>query len=136
MAQKFLGVDFGTKRVGLAVSDDDGYMAFPKTVLENEPALASKISAICREEGISAVVIGESLDYKGGDNPIMKKIAEFKAVLEKETGLPVYLEPEFLTSAEAGRIQGEGKFLDASAAAIILQSFLDKMMNKNQIKNG
>ncbi|TSC67424.1 MAG: hypothetical protein CEO19_233 [Parcubacteria group bacterium Gr01-1014_73] len=56
----------------------------------------------------------------------MKNIREFKIRLEKETGLFVHFEPEFLTSAEAARLQGKNAKLDAAAAALILKSFLEK----------
>jgi len=131
MARKFLGIDYGEKRVGIAVSDDEETIAFPKVVLENDRELVPKIADMCRDEKVSAVVLGESADFKGEDNPIMGKIRDFKAVLEKETGLPVFFEPEYLSSAQAERIQGKNSSLDASAAAIILQSFLDRTRHES-----
>ena len=135
MAQKFLGVDYGAKRVGVALSDDGGIMAFPKLVLQNNRELVSRIAEICRNESVSAVVLGKSTDYGGEDNPVMKKISDFKRSLEKETGLSVYLEPEYLSSAQAERIQGKNQSLDASAAAIILQSFLDKRDKRKNLSS-
>jgi RNase H-fold protein (predicted Holliday junction resolvase) len=69
--------------------------------------------------------MGESRDYHGKINEIMWKIEGFKKQLEA-MGIKVVYEPEFMTSAQASQITGENAMLDASAAAIILQSYLDK----------
>jgi putative Holliday junction resolvase len=123
---RYLGIDFGQKRVGLALSDEDGKMAFPHSVIANGKNLLEEIERTIRRERIGAIVLGESLDFRGEPNKIMAQIEGFKKELEQKTGLPVHLEPEFLTSAQAERIQGKTEMHDASAAAIILQSYLDK----------
>lgn len=127
---KYLGIDYGEKNVGIAVSDDGGKLAFAKTVLKNDKNLIENIAQICRDEKIETIVLGESLDFKGQPNLIMKGILIFKEKLVKGTGLKIYLEPEFLTSAEAERLQGKTNKLDASAAALILKSYLDKRNNQ------
>ncbi|OHA32620.1 MAG: hypothetical protein A3A22_00405 [Candidatus Taylorbacteria bacterium RIFCSPLOWO2_01_FULL_45_34b] len=139
-----MGIDYGTKRIGLALSDMEGKIAFPHKVVLAEEAAILIISKICNEEGVEEVVIGESRDFKGEPNPVMKKIEIFKTALEKVTSLPVQLEPEYMTSSQAERIDNErreenrksglrvrrpkvkNKMLDASAAAVILQSYIDK----------
>ena len=130
---KYLGIDYGEKNVGIAVSDDGGNLAFAKTVLRNDKNLPENVLRICEEEKIEAIVLGESLDFAGKPNPIMKDILNFKGKLvgafshsENAPKIPIYLEPEFLTSAEAERLQGKTNKLDASAAALILKSYLDK----------
>ena len=123
---KYLGIDFGSKRVGIAVSDDGGKMAFPHSVISNDGKLLEEMQKIVEKEKIAEIVIGESKDFKGEPNKIMAQIEEFKKILEEKTKLRISLEPEFLTSAEAEHIQGKTEMHDASAAAIILQSFLDK----------
>jgi putative holliday junction resolvase len=123
---KLLGIDYGSKRVGIAVSDDRGAMAFPVTTLLNTDDLMKEIISILKEEDVKEIVIGESKDFKGVPNAIMEEINPFKALLEKETGLPVHFEPEFMTSEAAVRFQGRSEHTDASAAALILQSFLDR----------
>jgi len=127
---KYLGIDYGSKRVGVAVSDGDGSMAFAKSVLPQDKMLVGTIAALCKEEGIQEIVIGESRDYKGAENPIMEKISAFRKELAEATGLPTHLEPEFMTSAAAEHIQGKTAMHDASAAALILQSYLDKKANR------
>lgn len=124
-SMRFLGIDYGKKRVGIALSDEEGKFALAHTVLPNT-ALVEAVKKIIFERGVGAVVVGESKDFKGAENPIMTDIKSFAQDLAKEATIPVYFEPEFMTSAEAARIQGETGKLDASAAAIILQSYLDK----------
>ena len=126
MTKKILGIDYGEKRIGVAISDDDRKMAFPKYVLQNDDKLIEKIEKICIEEDIKEIVVGKSLDYKNQPNSIMSKIEEFSKNLQKEKGFKVHFEDEFLASAEARRIQGNAEMLDASAAAIILRSFIEK----------
>lgn len=122
---KYLGIDFGEKRVGIAMSDEEGKIAFPTAVLVNDGNLMKNIVDLCMKNGVETVVMGESRDYQGQINPIMWKIQGFKKQLET-IGFKVMFEPEFMTSVQASQITGENKMLDASAAAIILQSYLDK----------
>ena len=124
---RYLGIDFGAKRVGLAVSDDTGRMAFPYLVLENGGNLLEDIVLIIKKEKIGEVVVGESTDFKGEPNKIMKGIKEFSEILKNKIDLPIFFEPEFLTSAQALHLQGKNKMHDASAATIILQSYLDRL---------
>lgn len=122
---KILGIDYGTKRIGIALSDDDGQMAFPHTVIENDNKILDNFSEIIEKNNVQAIVIGESKNYKMEDNLIMEDIINLKKVLEKEFDLEVDLQPEVLTSVQAESIQGKNKMIDASAASIILQSYLD-----------
>jgi putative Holliday junction resolvase len=122
---RYLGIDFGEKRVGVALSDDDGKIAFPKAVLPAGPDLLRQIIDLTMQNGVEIVVMGESRDYHGKINEIMWKIEGFKKQLET-MGKKVIYEPEFMTSSQAAKITGENEMLDASAAAIILQSYLDK----------
>jgi len=126
---RYLGIDYGAKRIGIATGDSDGGMAFPHAVLPNDKKLISAIKSMCEKEHIDAIVLGESLDYKMKPNVIMEKITPFKNELEDATGLPVHFEREFMTSAAAEHLQGKGEMIDASAAALILQSYLDKKRN-------
>ena len=123
---RFLGIDYGTKRIGLALSDEEANFSFPHDVWANDKNFFQKITDFVKEKSVGAVVIGESLNFKQQNNPIMEDISALKERIEKEMKLPVHLEPEFFTSAEARRLQGKHEKTDASAAAIILQSYLDK----------
>lgn len=123
---RYLGIDFGSKRVGVSLSDESLSFALPHSVLDNDKKLIEKIKKIISESGIGKIVIGESLDFKGNPNKIMEKIEEFKNNLAEQTQIEIIFEPEFMTSSQAKLLQGENKMHDASAASIILQSYLDK----------
>jgi putative Holliday junction resolvase len=126
---KLLGIDYGLKKVGVAITNDEETIAFPRYVFQNDKNLLAKIEKISEEDEIKEVVLGKSLNYKGEPNVIMSKIEEFKKELEKELKMKVHYEDEFLTSVEATRIQGRNEMVDASAATLILKSFLDKRKN-------
>ena len=126
---RYLGIDYGAKRIGTATGDSDGGMAFPHAVLPNDKKLISTIKELCDKEHIAEIILGESLDYKMKPNVIMEKITLFKKELEDAIGLPVHFEREFMTSAAAEHLQGKGEMIDASAAALILQSYIDKKRN-------
>lgn len=149
LAMRYLGIDFGAKRVGLALSDESGTLAFPYSVLKNDKTLLAEVERIVKEQKVKLVVLGESKDFKGQENPIAKQAEEFKRALEKATRKKVEYEPEFLTSVQAARwysrrpeaSRGSGtraesrrgnEMLDASAAAIILQNYLDRRQRANR----
>jgi len=125
---KYLGIDYGTKKIGLALSDDGGSIAFPHSVMRNEEGLRDELEKILDTEGIQHVVIGHSLSMRGEENPVMEEAHGFKEGLERD-GYTVYLEPEFFTTVQAKRNTRDA-MADASAAALILQSFLDRKGNE------
>ncbi len=131
---KYLGIDYGEKNVGIAISDVEGKVAFPKIVFQNNAKLVEKILDFCKESEVTAIVIGESKDYKGEDNKISPKIISFKRELLSLIKLPIYLEPEFMSSMQVEKTFGKTDMLDASAASIILQTFLDKEKKRQEKK--
>lgn len=128
-----IALDYGTKRTGVAVSDASETLAFPKQVIENRghANLTDSIKALCESEKPRMIVLGHSRDAKGNDNPVMDDIRAFKTELEAAVALPVVFQEESWSSAEAARYQGNIADLDASAAAIILQRFLDTLRAQN-----
>ena len=128
---KLLGIDYGSKRVGIAVADTEANIAFPKGVFPNDKFLFGEIKKLCEGYGTEKIILGESKDFKGKDNKIMEDIRMFKKMLESDLKIEVVYEPEYMTSTEALHLQEDTKMLDASAAAIILQSYLEKSKNKN-----
>jgi putative Holliday junction resolvase len=126
---KYLGIDYGSKRVGVSVSDETGSFAFPVVVIENSENLVEEIFDICRQKKIDQIVVGESKNFEMKENEIMREISPFVEKLKEKTKLPVVMHPEFLSSMEAKQLQGESNMLDASAAAIILKSYLDTKNN-------
>lgn len=141
---RYLGIDYGSKRVGVAISDDNGEYAFPYKILKNDLELDDNIHNICGGENISAIVIGESTNSSGNPNKIMGSIEDFRKTLELELDLPVYYEKEFMTSVfargsddkginNARRVKQKDKGkVDDSAAALILQRFLDRKNINNK----
>ena len=126
---KYLGIDYGTKHIGIALSDPEGRMAFPRMVLDASKDPMGEIEELCREEHVEKIIFGDSRNFKNAPNPIMKKMTPFAESLARRTGLPVDFISEALSSQEARRTQGENAMNDASAAAIILQSYLDRANN-------
>ena len=125
---RIMAIDYGEKRVGIASTDDSGHFALPRAVFPNDDSLLKNILSLKLKEGIDKIVIGESRNLDGTPNPIMEEIEKFKKELEAG-GAEVILHPEVFTTQEAMRLQGETGMTDASAAALILKSFLD-MYNK------
>lgn len=126
---RYMGIDYGTKRVGVALSDESNGFALPHIVLQNTKDLIENLTAVIKKHPITHIIVGESKDFKGEDNKVMKDIKLFKEEVEDTFGLPVIFEPEFLTSHAAQRFQGKNDMHDASAAALILQSYLDRIKN-------
>lgn len=134
---KYLGIDFGTKNIGVAISDDLGQIAFPKVVLKNDTSFLEKLKEIILAENIDAIVIGESVDGAGVSNSVQVEVKKIIAILKQE-GYVVHSEKEFWSSFEAHAREGKERFtarkqkiektkgVDAKAAAVILQRFLDR----------
>ena len=129
VSMRFLGIDYGSKRIGIAHSDEGGQFAMPLITLNNSKNVLKEVVDLAKKNNVKEIVIGESKNYKGEANTILPESLNFKMDLEKE-GFIVHLEPEFMTSVNAERFQGKNDMLDASAAAIILQSYMDSNTNK------
>lgn len=132
---RYLGVDYGSSKIGLALSDEEGRMGFPHSIVQNTPRLIDELSALIAKENVGAVVIGESRTLSGGENPIAKVARAFGELLAARTGVPVFYESEVFTSAEARRAPGKVEktrapkargAVDASAAALILTGYLSR----------
>lgn len=128
---KILGIDFGTKNVGVATSDIEEKVAFPKTILKRGDGLMSTIKKIAEDENSHHVVLGMP---KNVEEEWQKDINGFKDELTKE-GFVVELQDESFSSHEAHQgAHGMGLKLnetDAVAAAFILQRYLDKQHGNN-----
>lgn len=122
---RLLGIDYGSKRIGLAITDPSGFFPTPYDVVENDKRVILKIKKICQDNDISKIIIGRSLDYKGQDNPINRYSLDFAQKLTKEIGLPIEWENEILTTKETERFFGRDKLNDARAASLILKSYID-----------
>lgn len=130
---KHLGIDYGAKRVGIAISDAEGTIAFPRTTIPNDKELLAHLRDVIEKEHIEAVVVGDTRSHGGAGNSITPEAEAFVATLERETKLPVERVWEAWSSIEASRYAPEGKtHEDAAAAAIILQRYLD--IHSNTVK--
>ncbi len=123
---RYLGIDFGSKRVGLALSDESCRFAMPHSVLVNDKNLVETVAKICADEKIAKIIIGKSLNYQMQANPILAVSESFAKELAEKTKLPIVWEQEFLTSQEAKRDIGKDDLYDARAAALILKSYLER----------
>ena len=126
---KYLGIDFGSKKVGFAQSDDDGRMAYPLMISPNDVNLFKDTVELIREMKFGIVVIGESVDAKGKPNPIAKEARAFGAKIENAIDVKIVFEKEWYSTVEARKQPGnEGShYVDDQAAAIVLQRYLDKI---------
>ncbi|MFA6258037.1 MAG: Holliday junction resolvase RuvX [Candidatus Paceibacterota bacterium] len=140
---KFLGIDYGTKRIGVAISDENHVLAFPKEIISNDLNTFKKLGDIIKKEKVMEIVVGESVDFSGKLNALSGRIEVFILELKERFKLPVHKQKEFLTSVEARKMgsnkksfnpsQSHSKLkqiksgrVDASAAALILQRYLDR----------
>lgn len=122
---KIVGIDYGTKRVGVAVTDEEGRVAFPKAVLPNDRMLLGTLSDMISTEGAEEVIIGESRNNQGQENSVARSARAFADNLARVTAVTIHFEPEFYSSQEV-RTHTGGYSVDAAAAAVILNSFLTK----------
>ena len=141
-----LGIDFGERRIGLAISDPEGRLAVPLATLErrSDRAAMAEIAEIARREGVERLVVGEPVGLDGRRGPAAERARTFAERLAERTGLPLTLVDEALTTVEAaarlreaggssqgtrgrrGRRQAGPKgAIDAVAAQILLQEALD-----------
>lgn len=128
---RYLGIDHGDKRIGLAVSDTEGSFAFPLKTISNRGRRALKdIKKLVEAEKISGVVIGIPVAADGSETKQAQKVRDFAKGLRREIAPDFYLENELLTSRLVGQAGIKKKHADKSAAALILQAYLDKLNEK------
>ena len=140
---KILGIDYGAKRIGLAISDENKTMAFPREIVLNDKNIFKNLVLLFKEENIGEIVVGDSRDLAGELNKISEQIEIFISKLKSDFHLPVHKQKEFFTSVEARKVRNTKQMLnqseshskikkkrigkvDANAAALILQRYLDK----------
>ena len=132
---RYLAIDHGQKRTGLAISDASETLVSPHSVIEtaSEEELLRRISDVLVAEGIDAIVVGLPINMDGTESDRSRKVRQFVLVMQEQTDKPVHLHDERLSSFEAGYLVGDleltrkkkKKRLDAIAAASILRSFFE-----------
>jgi putative holliday junction resolvase len=130
---RLLGIDYGTKKIGLALTDETGTMAFPHAVIPNDTAMQKYIEVLVTKEHVSEIVVGHSLDKAGMPNKVHEGAEALMLDLTLSLGIPIHLEPEQYSTQEAMRIQGKSGMTDAAAAAIILNSYLARNPTRNSL---
>jgi putative holliday junction resolvase len=132
---RYLGIDYGERKIGLALSDPEGTMGFPHAIVKNSSGIADELCELIAKHDVGAVVIGESHTLSGTPNPIAKDAHALGDALHEKSGVPVMYESEVFTSAEARRRPHKEErtrspktheHVDASAAALILSSYLSR----------
>jgi putative holliday junction resolvase len=123
---RFLGIDYGSKKIGLALSDSEGMMAFPHSVVPNDDQFLKTLEKLVEKENVGEIVIGHSLNKEGNPNRIHEEVEALMLDITLSMGIPVHLEPEQYSTQEAMRIQGKNSQTDAAAATIILNSYISR----------
>ncbi|MFH1594484.1 MAG: Holliday junction resolvase RuvX [Candidatus Omnitrophota bacterium] len=137
---KILCLDLGTKRIGVAISDDLGMIARALTTIErgSDEELFETLKRILKEESAGEIVIGLPLNMDGSHGPKAMEASSFAETLEKKLDRPVKLWDERMSTMEAERVMIEAdtsrrkrkRKIDKLAACVILQSYLNAIGNK------
>lgn len=135
---RYLAIDYGNKRTGLAICDQAETIASPLTVIQGQKELLKKIAEVIEAENVDAVVLGLPLNMDGSEGPQAELVLKFGKQLQNCLKIPVLLQDERLSSfgAEEKLIPAnytrkkKKKRLDAVAAAEILASFLQQTTHR------
>lgn len=135
---RILSVDYGERRIGLALSDPTATIASPLPTLKRRKGKRPPVAPIARlveENDVAEIVVGLPLTLEGDDSDWTREVREFASALADRTGLPVALRDERMTSVRAERAvrslglskekREEKSRVDAAAAVLILQAYLD-----------
>jgi putative Holliday junction resolvase len=132
---RILAIDHGTKRMGIAVSDELGLIAQPLEFIPAEPLaeFLTRLKEIVREKQVELILVGMPRNMNGSYGPAALKVQEFVAVLKDAVPIPIQTLDERLTSVQANRFLTEADAggrrrkakVDKSAAAVLLQGYLD-----------
>ena len=131
---RYLAVDYGSKRTGLAICDPDETIASPLAVIYGQKELINKIIDVVKNENVQAIVLGLPLNMDSSEGPQAKGVYKFAKQLEKHIDIPILFQDERLSSFAAEdklysadvKATKKSRPLDAIAAAEILQSFLEQ----------
>ncbi len=136
MAGKILGLDYGEKNIGIAISDNDQIIALNRGILKSEPeeTCLKEIITLCQQENIASLVFGLPLNLQGEEAYQAQKTRLFADKLAGEIGLPVYFIDERFTTniikslrkQEKTKKQRQEKKYDSQSAVLILQGYLDQ----------
>jgi putative holliday junction resolvase len=131
---RYLAIDYGTKRTGLAICDRDETLVSPLAVIEGQKGLLKKIADVVKANGVEAIVVGLPLNMDDSEGFQAKLVSKFADQLKEHLHIPIHFQDERLSSfgaedklAPAQFTRGKKrKRLDAVAAAEILEAFLEQ----------
>ncbi|HTD14677.1 MAG TPA: Holliday junction resolvase RuvX [Chthoniobacterales bacterium] len=136
-----LGIDFGSSRIGIAVSDDLGMLAHPLETIPNDSEFLSRLQQIVLQKGVSRIVVGIPRNMDGSYGPAAEKAKLFLSQLKSEfAGVQLIAWDERLTTVEAQRllhaagrdIKKSRPVIDQVAAQVLLQSYLDSVAGQGR----
>jgi len=139
-----LGIDFGSSRIGIAISDELGMLAHPLETIPNDSLFLSRLQKIVLEKGISRIVVGIPRNMDGSYGPSAEKARLFFSQLQSEfPGVQLISWDERLTTVEAQRllhaagrdIKKSRAVIDQVAAQVLLQSYLDSVAGPGEIED-
>lgn len=136
---KYLGIDFGTKRIGVAISDEGGALAFPRAVWENNETFFERLQEIVKKEGIGKIVVGIPRALSGKETAMTEQVKKFIEELKQKICSPaltqrgeparqgfIVVEEDEVFSTKIAKENAREDMRDASAAALILQQYLNR----------
>jgi len=130
---RYLAIDYGDKRTGLAICDSAETLATPLAAIAGQKRLLPKIADIVKNENVEAIVLGLPLSMDGKASAQTRRVLDFAQELKKHLHIPIHLQDERLSSFSAEQRLAAGRFsrskkkkrVDAVAAAAILEAFLE-----------
>jgi len=139
---RYLAIDYGTKRTGLAICDPTETIVSPLAVIQTQKEPLEKIKNIIETENVEAIVLGLPLNMDDSHGPQAEIVKKFAGRLKNSVDIPIYLQDERLSSFGAEQKLASTEFtraqkkerLDAIAAAEILQIFLEQKKNNSHYK--
>ena len=133
---RFLGIDYGTVRIGLALSDPTGTLASPLPHLENKSIsqVRSSLDELIQTHDISRIIVGLPRNMDGTYGPAAEKVRNFISQIQESLGTPIESQDERLTTVQASKQLSQiglnhkelRKKIDSSSASLILQQYLDR----------
>ncbi len=139
LKMRYLAIDYGEKRTGLAICDADETIATPLTTIQTKKEPLKKIADVVRAENVQAIVLGLPLNMDDSEGPQTKLVQKFAEQLRKHLDIPIHFQDERLSSFNAEQKLAPAdltrdkkkKRLDAVAAAVILEAFLETKRRNN-----
>lgn len=137
--QRLLAIDFGEKRIGIAITDPLNIFAYPLVTLTNDSLFLSNFQKIISEYNVVRIILGYPLKESGDESEISKKVLKFKLMIEEKIKLPVELMDEryssdiaksrILQTVSSKKKRRDKSLLDKNAASVILEDYLKSISN-------